>query len=178
MWGQARFVHISLVQSGDWNKGFQQANTATRHIIREPYVAFTLVWHLCLPHSFSWISKWITYLCLTGSLLHTSASVICLASLKMPGSLFGSALGCRSVSCQSWPKNVVEPYDFLLPHYTGTLTPELRKIYLELCAVYSTFEIQGVLWYIKVDVQKRIRSHMSQVGNQCVYFLYLWYFAY
>lgn len=88
----------------------------------------------------------------------------------MPGSLFGSILDGRSLSFQSWPKNVVEPNEFLLPHYTETLTPELEKAHFELCAILLTLEIQGVLWYMTVGVQKRIRSHVSQVGNHCVTF--------
>lgn len=84
----------------------------------------------------------------------------------MPGSLFGSILDGRSLSFQSWPKNVVEPNEFLLPHYTETLTPELEKAHFELCAILLTLEIQGVLWYMTVGVQKRIRSHVRAIREK------------
>ena len=60
--------------------------------------------HICLT-SLSWISKWLTCLPLIANLLHTSVWVICLAALKMAGSLVGSVF-CgrpRTLSFQSWP---------------------------------------------------------------------------
>lgn len=78
---------FSLVQSGGWNKGFHSAsNTGTRNMTKEPYTAFTMMWHLCRPHFF-FLDLKMNILSLTSNLLPTSTWMICPASLNFPGSL-------------------------------------------------------------------------------------------
>lgn len=150
MWGQARFVHFSLVQSGDWDKGFQQANTATRHMIRKPYIAFTVMCIYVCHTSFSWIPKQITWMSLTGSLLQTFAWVIYVASPEMHSLCLD--LSWMADFSFSWPglRMWLNSMSF---YYSTILRPchqSWERSILNYVLFYSTLEIWGVLWCMTV----------------------------